>query len=81
MLIKPLTAVASIILDEYDLYNDGSYSYETGYLYIAIINNICVYTSLYCLILFYYATEEKLRPFQPFYKFVTVKAVLFFSFY
>ena len=37
--------------------------------------------SLYFLVLFYKATEERLAPFNPFYKFVTVKAILFFSFW
>jgi hypothetical protein len=32
-------------------------------------------------VLFYVATEERLKPFDPFYKFLTVKAVLFFSFW
>jgi hypothetical protein len=45
------------------------------------VNNISVSVALYCLILFYVATEERLKPFDPFYKFLTVKAVLFFSFY
>jgi hypothetical protein len=27
------------------------------------------------------ATEERLKPFSPFYKFLTVKAILFFSFW
>lgn len=71
----------AIILDQYDLYQEGSYSYKAGYLYLSIINNVSVWLSLYCLILFYVATEERLKPFDPFYKFLTVKAVLFFSFY
>lgn len=37
--------------------------------------------SLYSLILFYMATEERLKPFNPFYKFLCIKAILFFSFW
>ena len=49
--------------------------------YLKLINNISISVSLYCLVLFYMATEERLAPFSPFYKFITVKAILFFSFW
>ena len=54
---------------------------KSGYLYLSIVNNCSVSLSLYCLVLFYLATEDRLKPFNPFYKFLTVKAVLFFSFW
>ncbi len=79
VLIKPMTAITSIILHHYNLYNEGVYTFYTSLL--AVINNISISLSLYCLVLFYLATEEKLRPFGPFYKFLTVKAILFFSFW
>lgn len=81
VLIKPLTALLAIILDSYDLYSEGVFDFKTGYLYLSAINNCSVSLSLYCLVLFYLATEERLKPFNPFYKFLTVKAVLFFSFW
>ncbi len=76
-----MTALTAILLDMYGYYNDGVYDFKTGYLYLSIINNCSVSLSLYCLVLFYIATEERLKPFNPFYKFLTVKAVLFFSFW
>lgn len=81
VLIKPVTAVIAIVLDKYGLYNDGNYDYRTGFLYLSLINNCSVSLSLYCLVLFYMSTEERLKPFSPFYKFLTVKAILFFSFW
>jgi hypothetical protein len=80
-LIKPVTAVLAIVLDRHDLYNEGEYSFKTGYLWITLINNFSITLSLYCLVLFYMATEERLAPYEPFYKFLTVKAILFFSFW
>lgn len=54
---------------------------DCGYLWLSFVNNFSVSLSLYCLVLFYMATEERLAPYNPFYKFMTVKAILFFSFW
>ena len=81
VLIKPITSVLSIVLDKYDMFCDGTYNLHCGFPWLAFVNNISVSLSLYFLVLFYKATEERLAPFNPFYKFVTVKAILFFSFW
>lgn len=81
VLIKPITSVLAILLDEYGMFCDGTYNLHCGFPWLAFINNISVSFSLYFLVLFYKATEERLAPFNPFYKFVTVKAILFFSFW
>ena len=80
-MIKPVTAIAAIILDHFGYYHEGDFDRTSGYLYCSLINNISISLSLYCLVLFYIATEERLKPFHPFYKFLTVKSVLFFSFW
>ena len=79
MLIKPITSILSIVLYKYDMFCDGTYNLHCGFPWLAFVNNISVSLSLYFLVLFYKATEERLAPFNPFYKFVTVKAILFFS--
>ena len=81
VMIKPFTAITAIILNELHLYHEGQFNFRSGYLYISAINNFSISLSLYCLVLFYKATEERLAPFDPFYKFLTVKSILFFSFW
>ena len=81
VLIKPITAGAAILLDHYDIYCEGEWTFHCGYLYIATINNTSVSISLYYLVLFYLATEERLKPFKPFHKFLSVKAILVMSFW
>ena len=81
VLIKPLTAVLAIVLHKNALYNEGEIDFKSSYVYIAFINNLSISVSLYCLILFYMATEERLKPFKPLPKFLCIKAILFFSFW
>lgn len=57
------------------------HSVHSGYLYITIIYNFSVSLALYALFLFYFATMDLLRPFEPVLKFITIKAVIFLSFW
>ena len=81
VLIKPVTAILAIVFERYEIYHEGHFEFSSGYMYLALINNISISLSLYCLVLFYMATEERLKPFQPFAKFLCIKAILFFSFW
>lgn len=57
------------------------YSINGGYLYITIIYNFSVSLSLYALFLFFFATSDLLRPYEPVLKFLTIKSVIFLSFW
>jgi hypothetical protein len=81
VLIKPFTAILAIVFEHYGIYHDGHFEFKSGYFYLSFINNISISLSLYCLVLFYLATEERLKPFSPFAKFLCIKAILFFSFW
>ncbi|KAM4632050.1 transmembrane protein 184A [Discoglossus pictus] len=80
-IVKPIMAVVTIILQAFGKYHDGDFNVQSGYLYITIIYNFSVSLSLYALFLFYFATKELLRPFEPVLKFLTIKAVIFLSFW
>ncbi|XP_060116552.1 transmembrane protein 184A [Heteronotia binoei] len=80
-IVKPLMAILTIILQAFGKYNDGDFNIHSGYLYITIIYNFSVSLALYALFLFYFATTELLRPFEPVLKFLTIKAVIFLSFW
>lgn len=80
-MIKPFTAILAIVFERYGVYHEGHFELSSGYLYLSAINNFSISLSLYCLVLFYMATEERLKPFNPFAKFLCIKAILFFSFW
>ena len=52
-----------------------------GYLYITIVYNFSVSMALYALFLFYAATKDLLSSYEPMLKFLTVKSVIFLSFW
>ncbi|XP_014386472.1 PREDICTED: transmembrane protein 184A [Myotis brandtii] len=56
-------------------------SIHSGYLYVTLVYNASVSLALYALFLFYVATRELLQPFEPVLKFLTIKAVIFLSFW
>ncbi|XP_033121482.1 transmembrane protein 184B-like isoform X2 [Anneissia japonica] len=80
-IIKPLMALATLILLPFDKYSDGDFSPDEGYLYITITYNTSVSLSLYALFLFYHATKDLLSPYSPVLKFAMVKSVIFVSFW
>jgi Organic solute transporter Ostalpha len=73
--VKPTCAFVKI-----KLYAAG---HESGsfMLMLSIIENLSVSTALYGLVLFYHAAEEILRPYGPLPKFISVKAVVFLTFW
>ncbi|KAM6156015.1 transmembrane protein 184A [Rhynchocyon petersi] len=80
-IIKPTMAALTIVLQAFGKYHDGDFNVHSGYLYVTLVYNLSVSLALYALFLFYAATRELLRPFEPALKFLTIKAVIFLSFW
>ncbi|XP_027623832.1 transmembrane protein 184A isoform X1 [Tupaia chinensis] len=80
-IVKPIMALTTIILQVFGKYHDGDFNIHSGYLYVTLIYNASVSLALYALFLFYFATKELLKPFEPVLKFLTIKAVIFLSFW
>ncbi|XP_036169241.1 transmembrane protein 184A isoform X1 [Myotis myotis] len=79
--VKPVMALVTIVLQAVGKYHDGDFNVHSGYLYVTLIYNASVSLALYALFLFYVATRELLQPFEPVLKFLTIKAVIFLSFW
>lgn len=63
------------------LFTSGISHAGTLRVFLVIIENLSVSSALYGLIIFYRAAEPVLRPYSPLPKFLSVKAVVFFSFW
>lgn len=79
VLLKFLCAVVVLVLEYYAVYKEGDFDYRGGYLYVCIITNLSQCWALYCLIFFYYATKTELSPIRPVGKFLSVKSLVFFT--
>jgi hypothetical protein len=79
VLLKFVCSMAILILERYDLYKEGNFTYKGGYLYICVLTNLSQCWALYCMIFFYYATKNELAPIRPVGKFLSVKALVFFT--
>ncbi|KAG0354677.1 hypothetical protein BG005_006301 [Podila minutissima] len=80
----PLVVVASIltiVLQYYGWYCESSWNPKFGHVWILVINTTAVTVATYFLIMFYFTIREDLKEYEPFYKFMAVKLVVFFSFW
>jgi len=80
-LIRPLVTFISAILLAINLYDDGAWRVDRGWLWMTIINNVGVTVSLYCLVLFYQLAKSDLTPYKPLIKFGVIKGIVFFCYW
>ncbi|KAJ4483860.1 DUF300 domain-containing protein [Lentinula aciculospora] len=79
--VKPILAIATMVLKACGKFNEGDLRANSGYLYVSVIYNISICLSLYCLAMFWICVNDDLKPFRPMPKFLCVKGILFFSFW
>jgi hypothetical protein len=79
VLLKVITAVASMILELNGFFHEGRFEYDDAYPYIMFIANLSQCWALYCLAFFYFATKNELQHIRPVGKFLSVKALIFFT--
>ncbi|EDW03122.1 GH10663 [Drosophila grimshawi] len=79
--VRPITAFISVICELCGVYGEGEFAGNVAFPYIVVINNISQFVAMYCLVLFYRANKEDLKPMKPIPKFLCIKAVVFFSFF
>uniref|UniRef100_A0A7E4VR23 Transmembrane protein 184B n=1 Tax=Panagrellus redivivus TaxID=6233 RepID=A0A7E4VR23_PANRE len=80
-LVKPVMATFTVLLMIWGKYEEGNWSMDQGYIYVTFVYNFSVSLALYGLFLFYTATKDLLSPYRPVLKFLTVKSVIFLSFW
>jgi hypothetical protein len=82
VLVKPLAALLCMVLQLVGLYDEGSTRFDRGYVWITLLLNVSVALSLYALVIFYETIVHVIeREYQPLYKLLTIKLLLFFIFW
>ncbi|KAJ5702125.1 hypothetical protein N7488_009673 [Penicillium malachiteum] len=79
--LKPILALASIVMKATDTYHEGYLDIGSGYLWTGIIYNVSVTLSLYSLAMFWVCLHDDLLPFRPVPKFLCVKLIIFASYW
>lgn len=79
--LKPILALATIIMKATDTYQEGYIGLNSGYFWSGIIYNLSVTISLYSLGMFWACMHHDLRPFRPVPKFLCIKLIIFASYW
>jgi hypothetical protein len=79
--LKPILAVAAIVMKATGTYQEGYIGAKSGYFWSGIIYNISVTVSLYSLGLFWVCMHKDLVPFRPVPKFLCIKLIIFASYW
>lgn len=79
--LKPILAIASIVMKATGTYEEGYLSLSSGYLWTGIVYNLSVTVSLYSLAMFWVCLHNDLTPFRPVPKFLCVKLIIFASYW
>jgi len=81
VVIKPVTAIITCVLEVFNVYQDGIFSLSSGYMWVTIVDNISITVSMYYLVLFYHVAKDELAPFKPVLKFLCIKSIIMFAFW
>jgi len=72
--LRPILSIVSVVAQL-------TGHYDTIYFTVSLILNVSVTMAVYSLMLFYHAFHHELRSFRPLAKFLSIKGVVFFSFW
>ena len=80
VILRPFISVLALFLHGWGKYDEGDFSLDNGYVYCSFVSNVSVSVSLYYLVLLYTATSKELDK-SIIYKFLSIKSLIFFSFW
>lgn len=79
--VRPITTLIALISEVTGVYGEGEWSLSYSFIYLFIINNLSQMIAMYCLVVFYQAYKNELSPMNPLGKFMSIKCIIFFSFF
>ncbi|KAF9941613.1 hypothetical protein BGZ67_004444 [Mortierella alpina] len=79
--LNVIGTLLTVVLQAYGYYCESSWNPKFGHVWIMVVNFTSVTLATYFLIMFYLTIRVDLKDYSPFYKFMAVKLVVFFSFW
>ncbi|KAG0073687.1 hypothetical protein BGZ90_011381 [Linnemannia elongata] len=79
--LNVLGSLLTVVLETQGTYCESSWNPKFGHVWILFINFTSVTLATYFLIMFYFTIRADLKEYEPFYKFLAIKLVIFFSFW
>ncbi|KAK0624462.1 Transmembrane protein 184-like protein [Lasiodiplodia hormozganensis] len=79
--VKPILAIATIIMKATGTYQEGYIALSSGYFWSSLIYNVSISVSLYALAMFWVCMAHDLKPFRPMPKFLCIKGIIFASYW
>lgn len=79
--LKPILALATIIMKATGTYQEGYAGLKSGYFWSGVIYNISITVCLYALAMFWVCMASDLKPFRPMPKFLCIKGIIFASYW
>lgn len=80
--IKVMMSIITFITSWIGVYGEGQFFNPfRSYPYICFILNLSQGWALYCLVLFFLGTKTELAPIKPLPKFLSIKAIIFFTYW
>ncbi|KAL2010382.1 hypothetical protein VTN00DRAFT_6189 [Thermoascus crustaceus] len=80
-LVRVLMTIVSVATQTVDLYCEESLNPAFSHIWVLVIESICVSIAMYCLVQFYVQLKDDISQYQPFLKIVSIKLVIFLSFW
>eukprot|EP00573_Skeletonema_grethae_P013505 CAMPEP_0201694126 /NCGR_PEP_ID=MMETSP0578-20130828/6492_1 /ASSEMBLY_ACC=CAM_ASM_000663 /TAXON_ID=267565 /ORGANISM="Skeletonema grethea, Strain CCMP 1804" /LENGTH=502 /DNA_ID=CAMNT_0048179759 /DNA_START=201 /DNA_END=1706 /DNA_ORIENTATION=+ len=78
---KIVGTIVVIVLHSQDSFHQGEWGWNSSYTYLAIIMNVSIAYALYCLVTLYFATKDDLKEWNPVWKFICIKGIIFATFW
>jgi hypothetical protein len=76
IVLKSFTSVMTFVFASMQIYGEGTWRFDRGYMYVFLIDSVSQLWALYCMVMFYSAAKEELTPWRPVGKFLCVKMVI-----
>ena len=79
--VQMACTLATVWCEHVNSYHEGRWSWHSGYAYVTPIRALSQGIALYCLVYFYHGTKNLLEEINPMAKFLSIKLVIFFTFW